>query len=348
MLPLSEFPRVPIAHRPTPLESMPNLTHLLEGPELFVKRDDCTGLATGGNKARQMEFYFGEAIEQEATAILVTGAVQSNFVRSVAAAAAKFGLRCEVQLEDRVPGMGASYGTSGNVLLDRLFGARLHYYPVGEDEGGADRALDELAARLRNEGARPYVIHLSEDYPPLGALGYVDAAEELLGQLETMGIPRATIVVASGSAATQAGLLVGLRALGHADIHVKGICVRRGQEAQFARVVRVCRNTEKLLKSDSVVPEDDISVTDSFLGPAYGLVTEETADAILVGAREEALILDPVYTGKAFAGFLDFVRRGEVGAEAAVFLHTGGIPALFAYSPEALGLGGSPTAGRVE
>ena len=166
MLPLSEFPRVPIAHRPTPLESMPNLTHLLEGPELFVKRDDCTGLATGGNKARQMEFYFGEAIEQEATAILVTGAVQSNFVRSVAAAAAKFGLRCEVQLEDRVPGMGASYGTSGNVLLDRLFGARLHYYPVGEDEGGADRALDELAARLRNEGERPYVIHLSEDYPP--------------------------------------------------------------------------------------------------------------------------------------------------------------------------------------
>lgn len=348
MLSLSEFPRVPIAHRPTPLESMPNLTHLLEGPELFVKRDDCTGLATGGNKARQMEFYMGEALELGATTVLVTGAVQSNFVRSVAAAAAKLGLRCEVQLEDRVPGMDEIYRTSGNVLLDRLFGARLHYYPVGEDEGGADHALDELAERLRSEGERPYVIHLSEAYPPLGALGYVDAAEELLGQLEAMGVQRATIVVASGSAATHAGLLVGLRALGHPEIGVKGICVRRGREAQFARVLRVCRNTEKLLKSGRVVPEDDISVTDAFLGPGYGLVTEETTDAILLGAREEALILDPVYTGKAFAGFLDFVRRGEVGAEAAVFLHTGGIPALFAYSPEALGIIGSPTGANVE
>jgi 1-aminocyclopropane-1-carboxylate deaminase/D-cysteine desulfhydrase-like pyridoxal-dependent ACC family enzyme len=245
--------------------------------------------------------------------------------------------------------MDEIYRTSGNVLLDRLFGARLHEYPVGDDEGGADRALDELAERLRSEGELPYVIHLSEEYPPLGALGYVDAAEELVGQLAAMGVPRATIVVASGSAATHAGLLVGLRALGHTEIHVKGICVRRGQDAQWARVLGVCRNTEKLLQSGCIVQEDDISVTDAFLGPAYGLVTEETTRAILLGAREEALILDPVYTGKAFAGFLDFVRRGEVGAEAAVvFLHTGGIPALFAYSPEALGIVGSPTAGGVE
>ena len=334
MLSLSEFPRVLIAHRPTPLESLPNLMRLLGGPDLFVKRDDCTGLATGGNKARQMEFYLGEAIEQGATTVLVTGAVQSNFVRSVAAGTAKLGLGCEVQLEDRVPGMDDIYRTSGNALLDRLFGARLHYYPVGDDEGGADSALDELAARLKSEGESPYVIHLSEKHPPLGALGYVDAAEELVGQLAAVGVRHATIVVASGSAATHAGLLVGLRALGHREIQVKGICVRRGQDAQRTRVLRVARHTEKLLECGSVVREDDISVTDAFLGPAYGLVTEETIDAILLGAREEALILDPVYTGKAFAGFLDLVRQREVDTEAAVFLHTGGIPALFAYSPE--------------
>ena len=316
---------------------MPNLTRLLGGPDLFVKRDDCTGLAMGGNKARQLEFYLGEAVEQGATTVLVTGAIQSNFVRTVAAAAAKLGLGCEVQLEDRVPGMGEAYRASGNVLLDRLFGARVHEYPVGDDEGGADRALDELAARLRSEGELPYVIHLSVEHPPLGALGYVEAAEELAGQLAAVGVHKATVVVASGSAATHAGLLVGLRKLGHHGIQVKGICVRRGQDLQRERVLRVTRNTEKLLELGNVVQEDDISVTDAFLGPAYGLVTEETTDAILLGAREEALILDPVYTGKAFAGFVDFVRRQEAGAEPAVFLHTGGSPALFAYGPEALG-----------
>lgn len=336
MLSLSEFPRVPIAHSPTPLEAMPNLTRLLGGPDLFVKRDDCTGLATGGNKARQLEFYLGEAVEQGATTVLVTGAIQSNFVRSVAAATAKLGLGCEIQLEDRVPGMGEIYRTSGNVLLDQLFGARLHDYPVGNHEGGADSALDDLASRLRSKGELPYVIHLSEEHPPLGALGYVDAAEELEGQLATAGVSGATIVVASGSGATHAGLLVGLRTLGNDQIKVEGICVRRDQNAQGTRVLRVARNTERLLKMRNIVREDDISVDDAFLGPAYGLVTAKTTDAICLGAREEGLILDPVYTGKSFAGFLDFVRKRKIGAEPVVFLHTGGIPALFAYGLEAL------------
>lgn len=336
MRPLSDFPRVELAHTPTPLEPMPRLSELLGGPELFVKRDDCTGLALGGNKARQLEFYFGDAVAREATTVLVTGAVQSNYVRTVAAAAAKLGLECHIQLEDRVPGMDAVYHESGNVLLDHLLGAKLHTYPVGEDEGGADRAIDEIAERLHAEGKRPYVIYLSEEHEPLGALGYVDAAAELIHQADQLNVPLKTIVLASGSAATHAGLLVGLRAHGHNDVAVHGICVRRGQDAQKGRVSRVVRKTETLLDCVGVVDEDDVLVTDAFLGPAYGRLTDSGNEAMLIAARMEALLVDPVYTGKAFAGFLDLIRNGDVGPEPVVFLHTGGAPSLFAYGPDVL------------
>ena len=166
---LSDYPRAPLAHTPTPLEPMPNLTRLLNGPKLFVKRDDCTGLALGGNKARQLEFYFGEAQAQKADTVIITGAIQSNFVRQTAAAAAKLGMACEIQLEHRVPTDSPEYERSGNVLLVRLLGARIHYLPEREDEKSADKALDDIAERVRNEGGKPYVIHLSPGYPPLGA-----------------------------------------------------------------------------------------------------------------------------------------------------------------------------------
>ena len=337
MRPLSDFPRVELAHRPTPLEAMPNLSRLLGGPNLFVKRDDCTGLAMGGNKARQLEFYFGDALEKRATTVLVTGAVQSNYVRTVAAAAAKVGLGCHIQLEDRVPGMGDAYHVSGNVLLDRLLGAHLHAYPEGDDEAGADGALAQIASGLEERGERPYLIYLSEKHEPLGALGYVDAAVEMVHQAEQIPVPPKTIVLASGSATTHAGMLVGLRSLGRDDITVHGICVRRERDAQRGRVTRVVRRTEELLDCVGVVDEDDVLVTDDFLGPAYGHLTEPGAEAMLLAARTEGLLLDPVYTGKAFAGLLDLVRRGSVGPEPVVFLHTGGTPALFAYGPEVLG-----------
>ena len=341
MRPLSDFPRVQLAHRPTPLEPMPNLSQLLGGPNLFVKRDDCTGLAMGGNKARQLEFCFGDAVEIGATTVLITGAVQSNYARTVAAAAAKLGLGCHIQLEDRVPGMGEAYHGSGNVLLDRLLGAHLYTYPEGEDEAGADSALAEIAAELKERGERPYLIYLGEEHEPLGALGYVDAAAEIVQQAEQMQVPLTTIVLASGSAATHAGMLVGLRAQGRRDIQVHGICVRRGRETQRGRVVRVVRKPEELLDCVGVVEENEVLVTDDFLGPAYGRLTESGTEAMLLAARTEALLLDPVYTGKAFAGFLDLVRRGTVGPEPVVFLHTGGTPALFAYGPELFSATGS-------
>ncbi len=345
MRPLSDFPRVELAHRPTPLEPMPNLSERMGGPSLLVKRDDCTGLALGGNKVRQLEFYFGDAVARGTTTVLVTGAVQSNFVRTVAAAAAKLGLGCHVQLEDRVPGMGEVYHRSGNVLLDRLLGAHLHAYPDGEDEAGADRALAEIAERLKEAGERPYLIYLSEEHEPLGALGYVDAAAELIQQAEQMNVPLTAIVLASGSASTHAGMLVGLRAQGHRDVTVHGICVRRAKDAQMGRVTRVVRKTERLLDCAGVVGEGDVLVTDDFLGPAYGRVTESGKEAMLLAARTEALLVDPVYTGKAFAGFLDLVRRGTVGPEPVIFLHTGGTPALFAYGPEILSATESTTGG---
>ena len=341
MRPLSDFPRVELTHRPTPLEPMPNLSKLLGGPSLFVKRDDCTGLAMGGNKARQLEFYFGDAVDKDATTVLITGAVQSNYVRTVAAGAAKLGLGCHIQLEDRVPGMGEVYHVSGNVLLDRLLGAHLHTYPEGEDEAGADSSLAEIAAQLKEQGERPYLICLSEEHEPLGALGYVDAAAEIVRQAEEMQVPLTTIVLASGSAATHAGLLVGLRILGRDDIAVHGICVRRTGDAQRGRVVRVVRKTEMLLDCVGVVRENEVLVTDEFLGTAYGRLTESGTEAMLLAGRTEGLLLDPVYTGKAFAGFLDLIRRGAVGPEPVVFLHTGGTPALFAYGPELFSATGS-------
>jgi D-cysteine desulfhydrase/L-cysteate sulfo-lyase len=310
---------------------MPNLARAIGVEGLFVKRDDCTGLAMGGNKARQLEFYFGDALARDATVVLITGAVQSNYVRSTAAAAAKLGLRCVVQLEDRVEGMESEYHQSGNALLDRLFGAEIHTYPDGEDEEGADKELDRMAAELTAQGERPYVIHLSAAYPPLGALGYVEAAGELLEQSSAEGIDFRSVVLASGSAQTHAGLLAGFHALGRHDIRVYGICVRRRAELQGLRVLECASAVEKLLGLPSRVSADEVVTIDRHLGEGYGLETPESIEAILLAARQEGLLLDPVYTGKALAGAVELARSGAFNGEPAVFLHTGGTPALFGY-----------------
>lgn len=221
---LDELPRARLAHLPTPIEEMPNLAAALGGDlRLYVKRDDCTGLAFGGNKIRQLEFYMGEAQAAEADTILITAAVQSNFIRSAAAAARKLGMDCHIQLEERVPRDDATYHQSGNVLIDKLLGATLYSYPDGEDEAGADARIAEIAKGLNR---RPYIIHLAPGHLPLGALGYVDAARELVGQMAESDLAFDEIVVASGSGHTHGGLLLGLRALG-CDVPVTRVCVRR-------------------------------------------------------------------------------------------------------------------------
>jgi D-cysteine desulfhydrase/L-cysteate sulfo-lyase len=233
---ISAIPRTRLFAGPTPLEAMPNLARSCGGGTFVVKRDDCMGLAFGGNKVRQLEFYIGEAQAQNADTVLITGAVQSNFVRLAAAAARKSGMDCHVQLEERVTKSDAAYRNSGNVLIDRLLGATLHSYPDGEDEAGADKRLGEIADGLRQSGRRPYVIPLAPGHPPLGALGYVVAAHELARQIADTGLEIDEIVVASGSGNTHAGLLFGLRALG------SGIPVtRRYQRQRYFPAARLRR-----------------------------------------------------------------------------------------------------------
>ncbi len=330
-MPLEDYPRVRLAHAPTPLEPMDRLSAHLGGPRLLVKRDDCTGLALGGNKARQSEYYLGEALAQQADTVLITGAVQSNFIRTTAAAAAKLGMACEVQLEDRVPGQGRAYHESGNVLLDRIFGAVIHTYPEGEDEVGADAAMEARAEALRADGRRPYVIHLGADHPPLGALGYIDTAREIIDQCRDAGETPDAVVVPSGSAATHIGTLGGLRHLGD-QTPVMGVCVRRDKAAQEARVYQRLKDMAAMLGQPDLAQRSDVTVMDDVLAPGYGLFGAAVREAIDLAARQEGLLLDPVYSGKTMAGLIHLIRAGlyEAG-QTVIFVHTGGAPALFGY-----------------
>jgi D-cysteine desulfhydrase family pyridoxal phosphate-dependent enzyme len=328
---LEKFPRVRLAHVPTALEPMRNVTRALSSAEFFIKRDDCTGLALGGNKARQLEFYLGEALAKGCDTVVSTGAVQSNFVRMMAAAARKLDMECHIQLEDRVPDMPQEYHVSGNVLLDQMFGVQLYRYPDGEDEAGANARLHEIAGKLRKAGRRPHVIDITADHAPLGALGYVDAAQELLQQAEESHLDVDTVVLASGGAFTHVGMLVGLRALG-CQARVIGICVRRGAPAQKQRVMRMAEMLCQMLGQPGLITPEDIWVDDAFLGAAYGRVPGSTREAIRLMAESEGVLLDPVYTGKAFAGLISLARQERLRAGSnVIFLHTGGAPALFAY-----------------
>ncbi len=336
---LDDLPTVELAHKPTPIEEMRNLSNRIGGARLFVKRDDCTGLAFGGNKSRQLEFYLGEALAKAADTVLITGAVQSNFIRSAAAAARKLGLDCHIQLEERVARNDAAYRNSGNVLLDRLLGATLHSYPTGDDEAGADRRLAEIAAELAAAGRRPYVISLGPSRPPLGAVAYVAAAREILAQLSAAGLTIDEIVVASGSGSTHAGLLFGLRALG-STIRVTGVCVRRTADLQTARIHRLCAGIGRLLNVELTVDTTDVHLLGDFLAPGYGRFNAPVVHAMQAAAHCEGLILDPVYTGKAMAGML---QRAEASrGRRLMFVHTGGQPALFAYEPALTSSLGSP------
>ena len=233
-----DFPRVELSHRPTPLELLNNVSAEF-GTNVWIKRDDCTGLAFGGNKSRQLEFYIGQAVEQGADTLLTTGAIQSNHVRMTVAAARKMGLEVEVQLEHRVEREQPEYHNSGNPFLVKLMGAKIHYYPVGEDEAGADQALEQRALELAKEGIKAFVIPLSNAHTPYGALGYVEGAEELMGQLNERRIEPARFIVPTGSASTHTGFLLGVRACGSNIPGAWGLCTPRRPEPASARQYQV-------------------------------------------------------------------------------------------------------------
>ncbi len=330
---LDDYPRTILGHYPTPIDSAPNFSQAL-GIELHIKRDDCTGLAFGGNKARQLEYYLGEAEKIDADTILITGAVQSNFVRMAAAAARRKGMEIHIQLEERVANDNPSYQNSGNVLLDRLLGAHLSTFHVGEDESAADRSLDEKADALRKQGRSPYVIHLGIDHPPIGALGYVQAAVELSQQWKASGMAFDAVVVASGSGLTHGGLLTGLRALGH-TLPVYGICVRRPEPQQRQRMQRRCREIATLLGQPDLIQDSDLLITDSVLAPGYGKLNDATYKALHMAATLEGIILDPVYTAKTMAGLMVLVDSGVIKPQQKIlYMHTGGLPAVFGYQAD--------------
>ena len=325
---LTGFPRVSLAHLPTRLEILPRLSEHLGGPEIWVKRDDCTGLATGGNKTRKLEFSMGEALELGADTVITVGAVQSNHVRQTAAAACKLGLKCEVLLEHRVTNPTELYRSSGNVLLDRIFGANLREYDAGTD---FDAEMENIAREISAEGGSPYLIPGGASNP-VGALGYVGCGEELLQQCDEQDVRFDHIVTATGSAGTHAGLAVGLRGSG-SDLPILGIGVRAPKDVQEERVYKLAVEVADLVDKPGCVARDDIVADCNYIGAGYGLPTESMNEAVLMLARTEGLLFDPVYSGKALAGMIDYVRKGRFTRnEKVVFLHTGGAASLFAYA----------------
>ena len=327
---LSRFPRVSLAHLPTRLEFLPRLTRHLGGPNIYVKRDDCTGLATGGNKTRKLEFLMGDALEKGATAVVTQGAVQSNHARQTAAAAAKLGLRCELVFERRIDKPSATYQTSGNVLLDRLLGAGLREVPNGSD---MTAAMEEVAGELRSKGETPYVIP-GGGSNVVGALGYVDCALELLAQANRERLVIDHVVHATGSTGTQAGLVVGLKA-SRSGVPLLGIGVNAPRELQEQRVFDLAEQTAERVGAPGAVERGDVVANCDYVGAGYGVPTEAMNEALLLLARLEGLLFDPVYSGKALAGLIDLVRKGYFkDAKNVVFIHTGGSAGLFAYADQ--------------
>jgi D-cysteine desulfhydrase family pyridoxal phosphate-dependent enzyme len=329
---LNSFARVDLGRSATPIDPLNRLGKRL-GITLFAKRDDTLTLAMGGNKVRQLEYYLGPAEAERADTVLITGAVQSNFVRLTVAAARKLGWHPVVQLEDRVPKDDSFYKSSGNLLLDHLLGAEIHHFSEGEDEAAADANLDRLAEGLRAKGRKPYVVHLGSNHPPLGGLGYAHCAAECFAQVQASGDLPDHVVVASGSGLTHAGFLAGARAIGW-QVPVHGICVRRDAVQQTARISKRVQELADML-GGVTISQDDIRLDDHDLAPGYGQMNTAVMDAIRLAAQDEALLVDPVYTGRALAGLISLVARGVIKKGSRVlFIHTGGTPALFAYQTD--------------
>ena len=326
-MPIQTLPRCSLAHLPTPLEPLPSLSKKLGGPQLLVKRDDQTGLALGGNKTRKLEFLLGQALAEHADVVLTAGAAQSNHCRQTAAAAARAGLACELVLGGQPPDVPA-----GNVLLDQILGARIHW--TGPERRG--ERLGEVAEGLRAQGRRPYVIPYGGSNE-IGAVGYAVAMEELAAQISAAGQQVDAIVFASSSGGTQAGLAVGARAVGF-TAPIIGIRIDKGDPSDAPYEVALAdlagRTASRMGVAAAFAPGDFV-VKDDYLGGGYGVVGDLEREAISLMAKYEGILLDPVYTGRAFGGLLDMLRRRAFSpAETVLFWHTGGAPALFAYAAD--------------
>jgi D-cysteine desulfhydrase family pyridoxal phosphate-dependent enzyme len=324
---LDDQPRITLGQWPTPLDDCPRLTEALGGPRILVKRDDVNGLGAGGNKLRKLEFLLGAALADGADTIITFGAVQTNHGRQTAAACARLGLRCELVLTKAVPMSGDAYDHSGNMLLDQLYGAHVH---LCEDAAETAAAYERIVETAAAEGRKTATLPVGGSNA-VGVLGYVAALAELHAQLDGLHVDR--IVVAVGSAGTAAGLTAGIGLLDW-PVQLYGACISHTAEESEADIRRLVGETGALLGTP--IPNlDHLRLDDSAVGPGYGVPTPQMWDALRLFGRTEGITLDPVYSGKAAAALVRAVGAGVIGAdETVVFVHTGGLPGLFAYAPE--------------
>ena len=324
---IESLARFPLAQLPTPINELKSLSLELGGPELLIKRDDQTGLALGGNKTRKLEFLVGQALEQGADTLVTAGAAQSNHCRQTAAAAAKAGLRCELLLNGPKPDL-----PNGNVLLDELFGARIHWIQPPERV----TKWRELPDQLRQEGRKPYMIPVGGSND-VGAVGYVLAMIELVEQLDRINRRVDHVVFASSSGGTQAGMVLGAKVTGFAG-KLLGVSIDKKDHdgAPYQReLADIANETAKYIGFDAQFSANDFNVDYSYLGGGYGIVSGLEREAIRLLGPREGIVLDPVYTGRAMGALIDLVRKKAFRPdETVLFWHTGGAPALFAYSKD--------------
>ena len=328
---LSNFKKYPLLEGSTPIQRLLRLEQALGGGvHIYVKRDDLMGLGGGGNKLRKLEFLIGEAKSKGCDTIITTGGLQSNHARLTAASAARAGMACELFLTHNVNRNDDVYLRNGNILLDRIFGATVHQVPNGQDP--LEAAKDRRAALLV-EGREAYVVGLGGS-SPVGCLGYVACAEEVRQQEASLGIYFSQIIVANGSGGMHAGLVAGMIALNQDPRRVMAFSVLAPQARAYSQTMEMVSSTLLKLGSNSSVAAEAVKISDSQLGEGYGLPTKAMLEAVRLLARKEGLLLDPVYTGKAFAGLLAAIHVGEItNNEAVLFVMSGGTPGLYAYEP---------------
>ena len=321
---LEKFERIKFGHFPTPIEHLKNVTKYLGWPNIFIKRDDCTGLATGGNKTRKLEFLIPDAIKNKAELIVTVGAVQSNHARQTAAACTLMGLKCLIILEQRLEDPPESYMKSGNVFLDKLFGAEVKVCPKNED---VSEYSEKLIKDIKSKGTNVYFIP-GGGSNSVGALGYVECLNEIIQENKKYNFSQ--IVHATGSAGTQAGLLAG-RKYFNCNIPITGICIRHKKDIQVDKVYTEAKKTCEKLRCN-ILDKSDVIVYDEYIGSGYGEPTKGMIEATKLLARKEAILLDPVYSGKAFAGLIGLIKNKKFTKnDNVLFIHTGGAVSLSAY-----------------
>lgn len=334
---IKEIPRIKLANLPTPLSDAPGLSTALGGPQILIKRDDLTGLAMGGNKARKLEFILADAKAKGADTLITTGAAQSNFALQMTAAGSRLGMRTILILLK-----GQHTEIQGNLLLNQLLDAEIKLMDVAPTEFNKGfkamqqlglEAMEKVAKELRKKGHNPYVIPPGGDIP-LGTVGYVAAAREIAQQLTELGLKANYLVVANGAGGTQAGLTLAAKYY-KLPFKVIGCSVAFAKEGCQHFCAELCNNTAKMLGLNLTISLDEFTVLDDYIGSGYGIPDKACIDAIKLTAKTEGIFLDPVYTGKAMAGLIDLIREGRfASSDTIIFIHTGGVPALFAYQKE--------------